>query len=242
MIQRLRKLPLPVKVLAYAATAILLLAVAAGVGVLAALMLGPDPDFSGGESQREAGSLEKERPQKAGEGKNAAEGENAPGRLSEAEYLDEVADIQSKSVEAFLNSHDKLLRYDALTAGDIEQMRANEMALQGFTDQVSDLEPPQGYGQQHEVFRSAVSELHGAAQLAYSLAADPLTATQSEFEEYDGRVNRAATLLQQSNDLLGRNHETIEGVEQISPELGATQTVGDPEAGKVPKGIRREDA
>jgi len=120
-------------------------------------------------------------------------------------------------VETFLDSHEKLLRYDALTANDVEEMQANQAALQGFTDQTGDLKPPQKYRTQKEVFLSAINELHEAAQRAYALAADPTSATQSGFEEYDRHVDKASTLLQRSNKTLNRDFKTIEGVKGVSP-------------------------
>jgi hypothetical protein len=120
-------------------------------------------------------------------------------------------------VEVFLDSHEKILRYDALTAEDVKDMQANQAALQGFTDRVDDLSPPQKYKEQYEVFRSAVNDLHDAAQLAYRLAADPTAATQSGFDEYDRHVNEAATGLRRSNEILGRDFKTIEDVQRVSP-------------------------
>jgi len=116
-----------------------------------------------------------------------------------------------------MDIHDQIVRYDAVTADDVEEMQANQTALQGFVDQVDDLDPPQRYGEQYEVFRSAINELHEAAQLAYSLAADPTAATQSGFDKYDRHVNEAAAGLQRSNEILGREYKTIEGVQKVSP-------------------------
>jgi hypothetical protein len=96
-------------------------------------------------------------------------------------------------------------------------MQDNQAALQGFTAQVDDLSPPQKYKEQYEVFRAAINEMHEAAQLAYSLAADPTAATQSGFDEYDRHVNEAAAGLQRSNEILGRDYETIEGVQRVNP-------------------------
>jgi hypothetical protein len=95
-------------------------------------------------------------------------------------------------------------------------MQANQAALQGFTDQTGDLEPPQKYRTQKEVFLAAINELHKAAQLAYALAADPTSATQSRFEGYDSHVDKAATLLERSNKTLDRDYMIIEGVQGVS--------------------------
>jgi len=149
---------------------------------------------------------------------NAQHGEKQnSAQHSEADYVSKVGKIQSGSVKAFLDSHDKLVHYDALTADDVEQMQANQATLQGFTVQVGDLDPPQKYGEQYEVFHSAIDEMHEATRLAYALAADPTSATQSEFEEYDRHANEAATRLQRSNEILGRDFATLRGAQELSP-------------------------
>jgi hypothetical protein len=187
--------------------AALALAVAAGIGAMAALMMRGD-----------LGLPASEKPRPSEEQANAQQSEKqGDSQQSEADYVDEVGKIQSKSVETFLDSHDKLLRYDALTADDVEKMNANQTVLQGLTDQVDDLDPPQKYEEQHETFRSAISELQEAAQLAYTLAADPTAATHSGFEEYDRHVNEAAASLERSNEVLGRSYKTIDGVRRVSP-------------------------
>ena len=119
-------------------------------------------------------------------------------------------------MEAFSDSHEKLLRYDTLTSGDIEEMQANEAALQEFADQASDLKAPQEYREQKDAFVSAIDELYQAAQLAYALAADPISATQADFDEYDRLVDEAAAELQRSNELLGKDYKTIGGLREVS--------------------------
>jgi hypothetical protein len=100
----------------YFLIAVLALALAADVGALATLMLRDDV----GLTRREAPRLPHEqgnapRPQE----NDAAERELAADQQNEAEYLARVGDIQADSVQTFLDSHDKLLHYDALTADDI---------------------------------------------------------------------------------------------------------------------------
>ena len=119
-------------------------------------------------------------------------------------------------MEAFSDSHEKLLRYDSLTSGDIDEMQANQVALREFADQASDLKAPQRYREQKEVFVSAIEELHQAAQQAYALAADPISATQADFDDYDRLVNEAAADLQQSNEILGKDYKTIGGLQEVS--------------------------
>jgi hypothetical protein len=132
---------------------------------------------------------------------------------------------RNKTVEAFLGSHDRFVPYDDLTVDDVEEMQLNQAALKEFTDQVDGLDPPQQYMEHYEVFSSAINELHEAARLAYGMAADPVAATESGFEEYDSHVNAADALLQRSNEMLGRDFETIGGVREISPQLGGMEIV-----------------
>jgi hypothetical protein len=223
MIEWLRKQSVPVRVVMYAVAAMLTFAVAAGVGATAALMLRGDLSLptreepqpaseQGNAPQRQGAANDRSQQKEAGPGQK----ENAS-QQDEAEYTSKVGDIQSKSVEAFLDSHERLLRYDALTAEDVEEMQANQAALQGYTDQVRELDPPRRYGEQYDVYRSAINELYQAAQLAHDLAADPTAATQSGFKEYDRHVNEAATYLKKSNEMLGRDYKTIEGVQSVSP-------------------------
>jgi hypothetical protein len=154
-----------------------------------------------------------------GQPPQAGRDEGAPDRLSEAEYAGTVRDIQAETVEAFLDSHDKLLRYDALTAGDVEEMQANEATLEEMTERARSLAPPLKYEGQHEVFSSGVDELHEAARLAYGMAHDPVAAAELGFDEYDDHVNKASALLRRSNKLLGKDYKALEGVREISPEF-----------------------
>ena len=231
MIQRLRKLPL-LKALAYAGVVLVMLAVATGVGAMAALLLGPDLRSPGGEPQQEAGSQGSPgeaapQKEKAGGGENgpkqqeeaAAEQRRAASRQDEAEYVGAVGEIQARAVEVFLDSHGKLLRYDALTAANVEEMQANETVLEEMNEQTGDLAPPRKYQEQYEVFSAAIDELHEATRLGYGMAADPVAAAEQGFDEYDSRVNEASDLLLSSNDLLNKEYETIEGVREVSPEF-----------------------
>jgi hypothetical protein len=92
-------------------------------------------------------------------------------------YLDEVAGIQEGCVEASLWCNGKLLRYDGLTADDVEEMKADYLAIGGYARRAKDLAPSAEYEEQHKVFVSAIGELHDAAKLAYRLVADPSSAT-----------------------------------------------------------------
>ena len=207
----------------YVAAAILVFALAAGVGAMGALMLRGDLDFPAREEppppeehQNVPRSQEKEtaaQPEEAGGQENAhrSQAKESAGQQSEAEYVARVGEIQERSVETFLDSHNQLMHYDALTADDVEKLQLNQAALKEFADQVDSLDAPQKYREQYEVFRSAINELYEASTLAYKLAADPIAATQSEFDEYDRHVNQAAAYLKKSNEMLGRDYKTIEG-------------------------------
>jgi hypothetical protein len=207
--QRLRTLPVPLKIVAIAAA---VLAVAAGMGVVAALMLGANgvpPE--GAKSERAGGA----NPEQGGRPENVAEKAASDGS-SEAAYLDEVADIQNGSVEASLRSNDELLHYDNLTAGDVQVMKADSAALESYGRRAKDLDPPTEYENQYKVFVLAISELRDANELAYRLAADPPSATQTDFEAYDRYVNRATAYLRRSNEMLGKDYKTTGAAQEIS--------------------------
>lgn len=237
-----------VRTLVYAALAILAFALAAGVGAVGALMLRGDLTGSperqeprpadrqdADRAQREDGNAKDgnakdgaaERDEAATEQKGvasrqeqaAADRSADAAQRDEAGYADAVEDIQAGAVETFLNSHEKLLRYDALAADDVQEMGANETALQGMADRAADLAPPRKYEEQHDVFVSAIDELHEAARLAHGMAADPVTAAGLGFDEYDGHVTEASSLLRRSNELFGKDYEAIEGVQEVSPEF-----------------------
>ena len=214
MMQRLLKLPLSLRILAYAAAAAAVLAVAAGVGVMAALMFGPDedPPPQGANPQRVA---EEAEPGQVSKQENAAE-ENAAEGSSKTEYLSEIADIQNGSVEASLESNEKLLRSDRLNPEDVEEMEANYNALGDYNDRVQDLDPTEEYGDQYKLFVLAIDELYAANELAYRLVADPTSATQAGFEAYDQHIDRATAHLQRSNEILGKDHKTTETAQETS--------------------------
>lgn len=209
----------------YVSAAALAFAVAAGGGAIGALMLQGDTGVPAGEDPRPLDEQEKAaRPQETvaaveqeEETVPKPEQEEIAAEQDKTEYAREVSDIQSDIVETFLQSHDKLLRYDALTAADVEELEANATAIGRLTAQVDGLDPPESYRGQYETFRAATNELHEAARLAHSLAADPTAATKSRFDKYDAHVDEAATNLRRSNELLGRDYETLEGVRRISP-------------------------
>jgi hypothetical protein len=206
---------------------ILVFVMATSVGVVAALVVSGDVSWPTGERARpdgpspagEQGKIpqrQQEHTDKAQQEIADAEREQTVTQDKLAQYVDGVGEIQANSVEAFLDSHEKLLRYDTLTSGDIEEMQANQAALQGFVDQASDLRAPKQYRNQKDAFVSAIDELHRAAQLAYTLAADPVSATQADVDDYDRLVDEATAGLRRSNQILGKDFEGIEGVREVS--------------------------
>ena len=222
MIQKAQQLPVLLKILAFVAAAVAVLAVAAGVGVMAVLALGPDrvsPQGTEPERVSEANLVQGGRSEenaRKGASDTKDTGEKASDVPGEAAYLDEVASIQNGSVAASLRSNDKLLRYDGLTAGDVEEMKADFVALEGYARRARDLAPPAAYEDQHGVFVLAISELRDANELAYRLAADPFSATQTDFEAYDRSVDRVTAYLRRSNELLGKDYKTTAAAQEVS--------------------------
>ena len=198
------------RLLAFAVAAILALVMAMGIGVVAGLVVSGDPQDGQGKSAQHKQADADETQQYSGAKKGQATSQG-----KQTTYVHDVGEIQANSVGAFLDSNKKLLRYDALTSGDIEKMQGNQAALQGFADQASNLNAPRTYTDQRDAFLSAIEELHQAAQLAYALAADPISATQADFDHYDRLVNEAAAGLQKSNKILGKNFKTIDGVHRV---------------------------
>jgi len=215
------------RLLVYAVAATLALLVAASVGAVAALVAsgnlsfptgeraGPEKPSSAGERGKppQRQQADADRPQRENSGANREQAASPDKRTT---YVHDVGEIQANAVEAFLDSHEKLLRYDALTSGNVEKMQANQVALHGLANQAGDLGAPQKYTEQKDAFLSAIEVLQQATQLAYALAADPISATQADFDHYDRLVNEAAAGLQQSNEILGKDYKTIEGVQEVS--------------------------
>jgi hypothetical protein len=210
--QRLRTLPIPLKIVAYATAAAAVLVVAAGMGVVAALTLGANegpPEGAKPERAEEANPMQGGRPEDVAE-KAASDGS------SEAAYLDEVADIQNGSVETSHRSNNKLLRYDGITAEDVEELKADYIALENYARRARDLAPSAEHEDQYKVFVLAINELRDANELAYRLVADPSSATQTDFEAYDRHVDRATAYLRRSNEMLGEDHKTTGAAQKIS--------------------------
>ena len=210
--QRLRTLPVPLKIVAYAAAAAAVLVVAVVMGVVAALTLSANEVQPEGAKPERA---EKANPEQGSMPKDVAKKAASDGS-SDAAYLDEVADIQNGSVETSFQSNDKLLRYDGLTAEDVEELKANYVTLESYARRAKGLAPSAEHEDQYKVFVLAISELRDANELAYRLVADPSSATQTDFEAYDRHVNRATAYLRRSNEMLGKDYKTTGAAQKIS--------------------------
>jgi len=207
--QWLRTLPISLKIVAFAAA---VLVVAAGMGVVAALTLGANEGPPEGAKPERTGTA---NPEQGGRPEDVAEKAASDGS-SEAAYLEEVASIQNGSVEISLGSNDKVLRYDGLTAEDVEKLKANYVALESYVRRAKDLAPSAEHEDQYKVFVLAINELRDANELAYRLAADPQSATQADFEAYDRHVARATAYLRRSNEMLGKDYKTTGAAQEIS--------------------------
>jgi hypothetical protein len=215
------------KLLALTVAAILAFGMAAGMGAVAALMVSgnlsapsgerasPDKSSALGE-QAESTQYEQTDTKSAQQQYSDAKRGRATPQYRQATYVDDVGEIQAGSVDVFFDSHEMLLRYDTLTSGDVEKLQADQVALERYADQAGSLDAPRKYEGHKDVFRSAIDELHQATQLAYVLASDPISATQADFDRYDHLVNEADADLQRSNEILGKDYETIEGARGVS--------------------------
>ncbi len=190
MIQRFASLPLALRVLILVVALGALLVVVAGIPMLTATTF-----------ERFSGFLKGGEPQRAGTGKSAP--------LREDEYLSAVERIQAGSVQAHRGIDERFRRFDSLSSADVEEMGAGYDALGGYLARADALDPPEGYEGQYELFRSAIGDLEQAAGLAYSMASDPGSVTKSRLDEYDLLVDEAGSRLQQSNEALGRDLETV---------------------------------
>jgi hypothetical protein len=208
--QWLRTLPVPLKIVAIAAA---VLAVAAGMGVVVALTLGANEGPpEGAKTTERTGQY---NPELGGRPEDVAEKAASDGP-SVAAYLDEVADIQNGSVETALRSNNNLVRYDGLTAEDVKELKADYVLLENYARRARDLAPSAEHEDQYTVFLRAINELRDANELAYRLAADPSSATQTDFEAYDRHVDRATAYLRRSNEMLGTDYKTTGAAQEIS--------------------------
>ena len=134
-----------------------------------------------------------------------------------ASYAQNVGDIQNAAVQTFTRIHDRLRRYDTISAADIETIEADYLALENYSGQAEDLAVPEEYKGQHEMFSGAIRNLYAAAEIARRVTAAPASATAADFKEYDDRVAEATSGLEQSNEILGQDYNTTEGLPKVGP-------------------------
>ena len=142
---------------------------------------------------------------------------SATDEIDAASYAQNVGDIQNAAVQTFTRIHDRLRRYDTISAADIETIEADYLALETYSVQAEDLAVPEEYKGQHEMFSGAIRNLYAAAEIAQRVTAAPVSATASDFKEYDERVAEATSGLVQSNEILGQDFSTTEGLPKVGP-------------------------
>jgi len=196
----LRSVPAALRVAIYAAALVVTFALAMSMGA-AAFML-----YAGSIGSSEDAESQRDSNQK-----------QAQSNTSEAEYTADVADIQNRAVEALANSHEKLTRYDNLSIDDVEDLQANRTALQEYGNLAENLSPPEEYLGQYELFNAAIDELSNATEIAYRVVTSPVSATAADFQEYDVLVAEATANLERSNEALGQDYRTTEGLPKVGP-------------------------
>jgi hypothetical protein len=142
---------------------------------------------------------------------------SATDEIDAASYAQNVGDIQNAAVQTFTRIHDRLRRYDTLSVADIEAIEANYLALENYSVQAEDLDVPEEYKGQHEMFGGAIRNLYAAAEIARRVTAAPASATASDMKEYDDRLAEATSGLVQSNEILGQDYSTTEGLPKVGP-------------------------
>jgi hypothetical protein len=142
---------------------------------------------------------------------------SATDEIDAASYAQNVGDIQNAAVQTFTRIHDRLRRYDTISAADIEAIEADYLALENYSVQAEDLAVPEEYKGQHEMFSGAIRNLYAAAEIARRVTAASASATASDFKEYDERVAEATSGLVQSNEILGQDYSTTEGLPKVGP-------------------------
>src|SRR5215212_1582593 len=133
-------------------------------------------------------SSDKETPSAAG---------SATDEVDAARYIENVGDMQNAAVQTSTRINDRLRRYDTISAADIETIEADYLALASYSAQAEDL--------------------YAAAEIARRVTSAPISATASDFEEYDERVANATSGLEQSNEILAQDYSTTEGLPKVGP-------------------------
>jgi hypothetical protein len=132
-----------------------------------------------------------------------------------AGYVENVGDIQNAAVQTSTRINDRIRRYDTLTVDDTAAIEADYLALQTYGAQAQNLDVPDEYKAQHELFSGAIGDLYAAAEIAQRVTAAPISATPADFREYDNLVAEATSDLEQSNEVLGQDYSTTAGLPKV---------------------------
>jgi len=132
-----------------------------------------------------------------------------------ARYVENVGDIQNAAVQTFTRINDRIRRYDTLTVDDTAAIEADYLALQTYGAQAQNLDVPDEYEAEHELFSGAIGDLYAAAEIARRVTAAPISATPADFNEYDDLVAEATSDLEQSNEVLGQDYSTTAGLPKV---------------------------
>ena len=132
-----------------------------------------------------------------------------------AGYVENVGDIQNAAVQTFTRINDRIRRYDTLTVDDTAAIEADYLALQTYSAQAQNLDVPDEYEAEHELFSGAIGDLYAAAEIARRVTAAPISATPADFNEYDDLVAEATSDLEQSNEVLGQDYSTTAGLPKV---------------------------
>lgn len=124
------------------------------------------------------------------------------------EYLSKVKETNVGAVEAFLKVDEEIRQFDSITPENVEDMEANRNEVRNNLDQIEDLDPPEEYREQYELFHLAIVDLDEAAGLAYSMASNPDSISPSTPERYNFLLDRADSRLRQSDEILRSKSET----------------------------------
>lgn len=202
MMQWLMSLPLAVRVLVIALALGALVILAAGI-----------PALISSTSERASGFVQGVEGQQLDTGEATVDSGESTVSPETEEYLSKVKETNVGAVEAFLESDEKLRKFDSLTSEDVEDMEANRNEVADNLDQIEELDPPAEYQEQYELFHSAIVDLDEAAGLAYSMASNPDSITPAMPERYDLLLDRADFRLQQSDAILESRPETTSSQE-----------------------------
>lgn len=202
--QRFMSLPLALKVLVAALALVVLLVLLAGMPALISRtservsgfvegVEGTQPDL------RESTTFTAEATTDGGKPAVSPETE---------EYLSKVKETNVGAVEAFLKVDEEIRQLDSITPEDVEEMEKNRNEVSSNLDEIEELEPPEGYREQYELFHLAIVDLDEAAGLAYSMASDPDSIAPATPDRYNFLLDRANSRLQQSDEILRSKSET----------------------------------